>query len=114
MTIDSKPSTGDMAATEQLYEYGYLHADPHESAERVKNEVADIIHKHKTPAERVAEELLSASKAAIQSGPMKIEPSPRPFTSIEMLPDNTMIDFRMSAASYKKIIVAIAKAEGKE
>ena len=54
-------------------------------------------------------ELIDALQAAIHSGPMNIEPTPEKFESVELLPETTMVDFRVSVHTYKKIRTALAK-----
>lgn len=57
------------------------------------------------------EKLLDILQSAISSGPMRIHPTPETFTSVELLPDITLVDFRMSVYTYKKIKAALVKAE---
>lgn len=55
--------------------------------------------------------LRKALQSSIASGPMKINPTPETFKSVEILPDTTMLDFRVSVFTYKKIKSALANSE---
>ena len=53
--------------------------------------------------------LREALKLSICSGPIKIKPSPETIETIEALPETTLLDFRMSVHTYKKLKAALAK-----